>query len=99
ARALTTLEKLRLHAPTVAMASMGGPLLYRIQRLLGGTPKRYGPSRVAIGMAITVRAIVFGVNGSWLVRQAQAGVSVQSWASAGVGRWVTGRPSVSPRRC
>src|SRR5207247_1673092 len=30
ARALTTLEKRRVMAPTMAMASTGGPLLYRI---------------------------------------------------------------------
>lgn len=44
ARALTTLEKLRLTTPGVAMASTGGPLMYRIQRLAGVNTKQYGPS-------------------------------------------------------
>src|SRR5262249_16695356 len=45
ARALTTLEKLRSRVPRVAMASTGGPLLYRIQRLVGVPTKEYGASR------------------------------------------------------
>src|SRR5262249_39837074 len=46
ARALTILERLRLSVPAAAMASTGGPLMYRIQRLVGVRTKDYGPSRM-----------------------------------------------------
>ena len=42
ARALTRIERLRVSAPALAMASTGGPLLYRIQRLIGAKTQEYG---------------------------------------------------------
>jgi uncharacterized protein (TIGR03435 family) len=61
ARALTTLEKQRICAPVMAMASTGGPLLYRIQRLLGVSTGGYGPSRwpgvLALGVVLACAAV------------------------------------------
>src|SRR4029453_7173140 len=62
ARALTTLEKLRLRAPAMAMASTGGPLLYRIQRLAGISAKEYGPSRVPTVLVIALGIVCFVLN-------------------------------------
>jgi uncharacterized protein (TIGR03435 family) len=71
ARALTSLEKLRVAAPSLAMGSAGGPLLYRIQRLLGATT-REGPSR-CLGILATCLALTFAaLNVSWVRAQSPA---------------------------
>jgi beta-lactamase regulating signal transducer with metallopeptidase domain/Flp pilus assembly protein TadD len=71
ARALTILEKLRATTPATALAGTGGPLLYRIQRIVGAAPSAYGPSR-ASGVAAVVVAVAFlGVTLHWTRAQSQ----------------------------
>src|SRR5205823_4815895 len=62
ARALTILEKLRLRTPSAVMASTGGPLLYRIQRLVGVSTREYGPSRLPTMLAIALGVVCFALN-------------------------------------
>ena len=74
ARALTTLEKLRLTAPSPAeavMSSTGGPLLYRIQRLIGVTTEGYRPSRLSAVIAICLGLACLAFNVNWLRGQAR----------------------------
>jgi TonB family protein len=60
ARALTALERIRVTTPSLALGVKDGPLMYRVQRLLGATPQHaprdHGPARlpgfVAILMAL-----------------------------------------------
>jgi beta-lactamase regulating signal transducer with metallopeptidase domain len=61
ARALTRLERLRLASPRLAMGSTGGPLLYRIQRLLGAAGQECVPSKlpVVFGMSFAVACLMF----------------------------------------
>lgn len=74
ARALTELEKMRATSisfgPAIAITGQGGPLMYRIQRLLGVTTPQYGPSR--LGGAIALLAALAGVSLSlaWAKRPA-----------------------------
>jgi TonB family protein len=86
ARALTTLEKLRLRAPGVAMASTGGPLLYRIQRLAGISAKEYGPSRVPTMLVIALGFVCFALNVPGMQGQDAAGVRVDLGASSVIHR-------------
>jgi beta-lactamase regulating signal transducer with metallopeptidase domain len=76
ARALTRLEKLRLTTPGVAMASTGGPLLYRIQRVAGVGAKEYGTSRLPVVLAIALGVLCVALNVSWVRAQDAAGVKV-----------------------
>ena len=64
ARALTTLERMRL-TPNLAMAAAGGPLLYRIQRLLGAPTQEYGPSRWPGVLALCLGLTAVGLNVNW----------------------------------
>jgi len=82
ARALTTLEKLRLHTPSVVMASTGGPLLYRIQRLVGVTSKEYGPSRLPALLAMAVGVLCLALNVTWLRAQDAPNVTVDLGGSS-----------------
>ncbi len=86
ARALTKLEKLRLSPPTIAMASTGGPLLYRIQRLVGASASQYGSSRLPalVGISLAVLCLAFGAT--WIKGQDAPGVSVDLGASAVIHR-------------
>lgn len=61
ARALTMLERIRLH-PSFAVGVGDGPLTYRVQRLLGVAPREFAPSRMAAVAAIVVAAACFGLN-------------------------------------
>jgi beta-lactamase regulating signal transducer with metallopeptidase domain len=76
ARALTTLEKLRLRSPAVAMASTGGPLLYRIQRLAGVSSREYGPSRLPAVFALALGAVCILLSVTWVRGQDAPGVRV-----------------------
>ena len=72
ARALTRLERLRVSAPDLAMASTGGPLLYRIQRLIGARTQEYGPSKLPGILALSLGLACFAVNVHWARGQSQA---------------------------
>ena len=55
ARALTRLERMRI-TPQPAVAANGGSLLYRVQRLTGGT-RECAPSRLPVILAIAAAAV------------------------------------------
>jgi TonB family protein len=86
ARALTTLEKLRLRTPGVAMASTGGPLLFRIQRLTGIAAKEYGPSRLPAVVALSLGILCFALNVNWIRAQDAPGVKVDLGSSTVIHR-------------
>ena len=65
ARALTTLERMRITTPPMAMGSTGGPLGYRILRLVGARNEGQGPSRLAGLAALGVGLICFALNAHW----------------------------------
>ena len=71
AHALTTLEKLRLTTPSLAMASTGGPLLFRIQRVLGATRRDDNLSRWPPIGAIGLGVVCVALNVAWLRAQTQ----------------------------
>src|SRR5262249_35414995 len=66
ARALSTLERLRLMSPSVAMSSTGGPLLHRIQRLVGGASHEYGPSRMPAIFAVSLGLLCLALHVNWI---------------------------------
>ncbi len=74
ARALTTLEKLRLSPPSLAMASTGGPLLYRIQRLMGVKAQEHRKSRASAWIAIALALVCVALSANWQRSQAQTRV-------------------------
>jgi TonB family protein len=71
ARALTKLERLRVAAPQLAMAGTGGPLLYRIQRLIGAKKQEYGPSKLPGIVALSLGLACFAINVHWAKGQSQ----------------------------
>jgi uncharacterized protein (TIGR03435 family) len=71
ARALSALEKQRLTIPQFVVGSTGGPLLYRIQRLLGGTPREHKPSRWVAAIAVALAASCMALNVNWVWAHAQ----------------------------
>ncbi len=77
ARALTRLERLRLVAPGMAMAATGGPLLYRIQRLMGAAGPEYRPSRVPAILAVCVGLGCLALNMNWAKAQEQPKAQTQ----------------------
>jgi TonB family protein len=86
ARALTTLEKLRLRVPGIVMASTGGPLLYRIQRLAGVPAKEYGASRLPALLAAGLALLCITMNVIWVRAQDAPGVTVDLGASSVIHR-------------
>jgi TonB family protein len=72
ARALTTLEKLRGGGLALAMGSTGGPLLYRIQRLMGLKPRETAPSRVPAVAALLLGVACLALNLNWAHAQEQS---------------------------
>jgi TonB family protein len=71
ARALTTLERLRITTPRLALGSTGGSMLYRIERLVGVAKYQSAPSRWPGVLAICLGLAVFAVNTNWAQGQAQ----------------------------
>src|SRR6185295_12499034 len=65
ARALTRLERMRITTPAIALAGTGGPLAYRIRRLLGAGTQGYGPSKLPGLFALVVGLACFGLNVHW----------------------------------
>jgi TonB family protein len=72
ARALTTLEKLRVLTPNLAMGSTGGSLIYRIQRLMGETTRECGPSKLSGALTLFLGLTCFLLNVHWAQGQADA---------------------------
>ncbi len=62
ARALTTLERLRVMTPALALGVTDGPLMYRVQRLLGAATREYRPSRLPAVLAIALVVACLGLN-------------------------------------
>jgi beta-lactamase regulating signal transducer with metallopeptidase domain len=62
ARALTVLERMRVAGPRLALGIQDGPLMYRIQRLLGATPREQGPSRLPAIAAILLALVCFSIE-------------------------------------
>jgi TonB family protein len=64
ARALTTLEKLRLATPRLALGATQGPLAYRIQRLVGSRPQEYLPSSLpgVLALCLAVAGVAINTN-------------------------------------
>ena len=71
ARALTRLERLRISTPGMAMASTGGPLLYRIQRLMGAATAEYRTSRLPAILMVLVGFACLALNVHWAKAQEQ----------------------------
>ncbi len=71
ARALTTLERLRITTPRLAVGSTGGSMLYRIERLVGVAKYQNAPSRWPGVLAICLGLVVFVINSNWAQGQAQ----------------------------
>ena len=71
ARALASLERIR--QPRVALAASGGPLLYRIQRLLDTPAEAQKPSRVAglLVLGVGVACVLMNVNWARLSAQSE----------------------------
>jgi TonB family protein len=86
ARALTTLEKLRLRTPSVVMASTGGPLLYRIERLVGVRAKEQGAARLPFFLAMALVIVGLSANVTWIRGQDAPGVKVDLGSSAVIHR-------------
>jgi TonB family protein len=72
ARALTTLEKLRVPTPNLAMGSTGGSLIYRIQRIMGETTRECGPSKLSGALTLVLGLTCFLLNVHWAQGQADA---------------------------
>jgi uncharacterized protein (TIGR03435 family) len=83
ARALTTLETQRATTPAMVMAAAGGPLLYRIQRLLG-VATREDTSRWPGVLALCVVLACAGLNMDWTRLLAQAGADSPQFEVASV---------------
>jgi len=68
ARALTSLERLRVGTPRLALGSTGGPLLYRIQRL-AGVRQEMGPSKLPGIAALALGLACFATTVHWAKAQ------------------------------
>jgi TonB family protein len=98
ARALTTLEKMRLTAPALALASTGGALLYRIQRLMGIEARETAPSRVPAVAAVLMGLACLALNMNWARAQEQerGQVSIRAGVPGELGMAVTMKMSDGP---
>jgi uncharacterized protein (TIGR03435 family) len=66
ARALTTLARRQLDPSGLAAAATGGPLMQRVQRLVGGTPAENGLSRAPGAVALALAAACVVLNMDWV---------------------------------
>jgi TonB family protein len=78
ARALTRLERLRIAVPAMALGSTGGPLAYRIQRLIGAGTRGYGCSKLPGIFALIAGLACFAVNIHWAQGQEQPAQSLDA---------------------
>jgi len=65
ARALTVLERMRISTPEVALGGAGGPLRYRILRLVGMGGEQRTSSRLAAVVALCLALVCFGLDTHW----------------------------------
>jgi beta-lactamase regulating signal transducer with metallopeptidase domain/BMFP domain-containing protein YqiC len=72
ARALTRLERLRLSAPALALGSAGGPLAYRIRRLMGAAGRYDSPSKLPGLLALALGLACLAANVHWARGQEEA---------------------------
>lgn len=70
ARALTTLERRRVLAPSLALGSTDGPLLFRIQRLVGAETQEQMPSKLPGIVALSLAVACLALNINWARAQA-----------------------------
>ena len=83
ARALTALERLRVVGPglpALALGSTGGPLLYRIRRIMGETRDAHVPSKLPGVLALSLGLIGLACNLQWARAQqpAERGIKVDT---------------------
>jgi beta-lactamase regulating signal transducer with metallopeptidase domain len=77
ARALARLERLRMTAPPLALGSTGGPLAYRIRRLMGAGRRHDSPSKLPGVLAVALGLVCLAVNVHWARGQEQKAVPQQ----------------------
>jgi TonB family protein len=65
ARALARLERLRVMTPAAALGSTGGPLMYRVQRLVGANHQECAPSKLAGILAFSLGLACLALNVHW----------------------------------
>ena len=82
ARALTTLAKMRVAVPQVAM-SAAGHLVRRIERLLGSTGSRHRPPAWRVAVAATLVVTSGALSADWLRAQSSGQASAGAAAIAG----------------
>jgi TonB family protein len=82
----------------MAMASTGGPLLYRIQRLAGISAKESGSSRVPTVLAIALGIVCFALNVPWMQGQDAPGVQVDLGASSVIHRTPVSYPEAAQKQ-
>ena len=78
ARALTRLERLRLTAPALALGSAGGPLAYRIRRLMGAAGRADSPSKLPSLLALALGLACLAANVHWARGQEQKALPQQT---------------------
>jgi beta-lactamase regulating signal transducer with metallopeptidase domain len=71
ARALTRLERLRVTEPALALGSVGGPLAYRIRRLMGAVRRDDSPSKLPGLLALALGVVCLIANAHWAKGQEQ----------------------------
>src|SRR5262249_55462935 len=64
------LEKVRVGMPSLAMGSTSGPLLYRIQRIVGLRTDQHRTTRLSAVVAICLGLACIAVNANWARGQA-----------------------------
>ncbi|HEV3311471.1 MAG TPA: M56 and DUF3738 domain-containing protein [Chloroflexota bacterium] len=72
AQALTRLARLSVTVPSMAVGSAGGPLVHRIQRVLGATSRTYEPSPWPAVLAACLIVAFGALDSNWIRTQAQA---------------------------
>jgi beta-lactamase regulating signal transducer with metallopeptidase domain len=90
ARALTALERIRVMTPSLVLGVKDGPLMYRIQRLLGAAPPEHGPSRLP-----GIVAILLGHRVLFDRYEPSEGASASAAAAGALSPAVSRGPAVS----
>lgn len=71
ARALTKLERLRVMTPAAALGSTGGPMMHRVQRLIGAGHQECAPSKLSGIVAFSLGLACLALNVHWARGQEQ----------------------------